>query len=233
MPATIDEVSLVGEATPSFEAFYENTHARLYTALCLVTGSRHEAEEVMQDAFVRVWERWDRVGRLEEPTGYLYRAAMNLVRSRYRRASLALRRTVGLVAGAHEPILVGLLEEDLACVAVDAELLHDLRRELRDGGLLLEGPSGLARGAADEVDLGDTGLQVPVRGLAEDPHLVRATDLVELGCVGEEARDAAAHSWSVGAPLPPVPYSRPGPTMERAILSTSVSSCRASTFKPL
>ena len=47
MPATIDEVSLVGEAAPSFEAFYENTHARLYTALCLVTGSRHEAEEVM------------------------------------------------------------------------------------------------------------------------------------------------------------------------------------------
>jgi hypothetical protein len=40
VPATIDEVSLVGEATPSFEAFYENTHARLYTALCLVTGSR-------------------------------------------------------------------------------------------------------------------------------------------------------------------------------------------------
>ncbi len=50
----------------------------------------------MQDAFVRVWERWDKVGRLEAPTGYLYRAAMNLVRSRYRRASLALRRTVGL-----------------------------------------------------------------------------------------------------------------------------------------
>ena len=96
VPATIGEVSLVGEATPSFEAFYENTHARLYTALCLVTGSRYEAEEVMQDAFVRVWERWDKVGRLEAPTGYLYRAAMNLVRSRYRRASLALRRTVGL-----------------------------------------------------------------------------------------------------------------------------------------
>ncbi len=91
------EVPLVRETTPSFEAFYENTHARLYTALCLVTGSRHEAEEVMQDAFLRVWERWERVGRLEEPTGYLYRAAMNLVRSRYRRASLALRRTIGLV----------------------------------------------------------------------------------------------------------------------------------------
>ena len=64
----------MGEATPGFEAFYENTHSRLYTALCLVTGSRHEAEDVMQEAFVRVWERWDKVGRLEAPTGYLYRA---------------------------------------------------------------------------------------------------------------------------------------------------------------
>jgi RNA polymerase sigma-70 factor (ECF subfamily) len=96
VPTTSDEVTPVGEAAPSFEAFYEDTHARLYTALCLVTGSRHEAEEVMQEAFVCVWERWDKVGRLDAPTGYLYRAAMNLVRSRYRRTSLALRRTVGL-----------------------------------------------------------------------------------------------------------------------------------------
>jgi RNA polymerase sigma-70 factor (ECF subfamily) len=96
VPATRDEVTPVGEAAQSFEAFYEDSHARLYTALCLVTGSRHEAEEVMQEAFVRVWERWDQVGRLDAPTGYLYRAAMNLVRSRYRRASIALRRTVGL-----------------------------------------------------------------------------------------------------------------------------------------
>jgi RNA polymerase sigma-70 factor (ECF subfamily) len=97
VPAASGEVTPVAEAAPSFEAFYEETHARLYTALCLVTGSRYEAEEVMQEAFVRVWERWDKVGLLETPTGYLYRAAMNIVRSRYRRASLALRRTVGLV----------------------------------------------------------------------------------------------------------------------------------------
>ena len=47
VPATSDEVTC-GETARSFEAFYESTHARLYTALCLVTGSRHEAEEVMR-----------------------------------------------------------------------------------------------------------------------------------------------------------------------------------------
>ena len=43
---------------------------------------------------MKVWERWDRVAGMAEPTGYLYRTAMNLFRKRYRRAALALRKTV-------------------------------------------------------------------------------------------------------------------------------------------
>jgi RNA polymerase sigma-70 factor, ECF subfamily len=61
-----------------------------------VTGNRHEAEEIMQDAYLKVWERWDRVGSLDDPAGYLFRTAMNGFRSRYRRASLALRKTMSL-----------------------------------------------------------------------------------------------------------------------------------------
>ena len=48
----------------------------------------------MQDAFLSVWERWERVGGMDDPVGYLYRTAMNLFRRRYRRAMLAVRRTV-------------------------------------------------------------------------------------------------------------------------------------------
>jgi RNA polymerase sigma-70 factor (ECF subfamily) len=62
----------------------------------LVTGNRHEADEVAQDAFVRVFERWDRVGALDDPTGYLFRVSMNVFRGRLRRASLGLRRAVFL-----------------------------------------------------------------------------------------------------------------------------------------
>ena len=76
----------------SFDAFFLDEHTRLFRALCLTTGSRQEAEEVAQDAFLRLWERWDRVGRMDDPVGYLYRTAMNLVRSRYRSATRALRR---------------------------------------------------------------------------------------------------------------------------------------------
>ena len=84
------------EATRMFEVFYEAEARTLFRRLWLVTGNHAEAEELMQDAFVRVWERWDRVGAMEDPTGYLYRIAMNLFRKRYRRALLAVRRTVGL-----------------------------------------------------------------------------------------------------------------------------------------
>lgn len=82
------------EATESFEEFFQTEHARLFGALTLVTGDRAEAEEIMQDAFLRLWERWDRVGRMDQPVGYLYRTAMNVFRNRRRRASLALRRTL-------------------------------------------------------------------------------------------------------------------------------------------
>jgi RNA polymerase sigma factor (sigma-70 family) len=80
----------------SFEEFVGAEHARLFRALYLVTGSRQEAEEIMQDAFLALWERWDRVGSMEDPTGYLFRTAMNIFRKRVRRALLALRRTVAL-----------------------------------------------------------------------------------------------------------------------------------------
>jgi RNA polymerase sigma-70 factor (ECF subfamily) len=92
VPVGPAEEADVGETAPSFEEFYEATFRRVFTALRLVTGDRHEAEEVAQDAFVRVFERWDRVGNLEDPTGYLFRISMKLFRSRYRRASLGLRR---------------------------------------------------------------------------------------------------------------------------------------------
>lgn len=79
-----------------FEDFFESEAKTLFRRLCAVTGNAAESEEIMQDAFLALWERWDRVGEMEEPTGYLYRTAMNVFRKRSRRATLALRRVVAL-----------------------------------------------------------------------------------------------------------------------------------------
>jgi RNA polymerase sigma-70 factor (ECF subfamily) len=77
---------------PGFEEFFQDHHARLFRALCMITGDRDEADEVAQVAFVKVWERWIRVSRMQNPTGYLYRVALNAARSRYRSTLRALKR---------------------------------------------------------------------------------------------------------------------------------------------
>jgi len=81
---------------PGFEAFFEAEYPRLARAMYLVTGNAQEAEEIAQDSFLAVWERWDRVRPMDDPTGYVYRTAMNRFRGRLRRAARAARRMVGV-----------------------------------------------------------------------------------------------------------------------------------------
>jgi RNA polymerase sigma-70 factor, ECF subfamily len=93
-PSVLASPNITAQAA-SFEDLVVGEQQKLYGALCLLTRDRGEAEDLMQEAFLRVWERWDRVGALEDPTGYLYRTALNLYRKRLRRAKVALRRAVG------------------------------------------------------------------------------------------------------------------------------------------
>ena len=119
VPAATAEEAGLAEHAESFEEFYEANQQRLFVAICLVTGNRHEAEEVMQDAFLRVFERWDRVSGLDDPASYLFRAAMNVFRNRYRRAKLAVRRTLTAAQAT----------DDLAAVETRDEVVR-LMREL-------------------------------------------------------------------------------------------------------
>jgi RNA polymerase sigma-70 factor (ECF subfamily) len=79
----------------TFEDFFELEQERLLRVLWMVTGSLQEAEDILQDAFLRVWERWPKVSSMESPTGYLHHAAMNIFRNRYRRAKLGIRKAIG------------------------------------------------------------------------------------------------------------------------------------------
>jgi len=75
-----------------FEDLFVSESRRLFGALCLIIGDPSEAEDVGQEAFVRVLERWERVESMVDPVGYLYRVAMNVFRSRRRRARVAAKR---------------------------------------------------------------------------------------------------------------------------------------------
>ena len=83
--------TLQGGSSHDFESFFIAHQEGLFRALWLVTRNRHEAEEIMQEAFVRMYERWSAV---RDPEAYLYRTAMNVFRSRLRRAAVALRKAV-------------------------------------------------------------------------------------------------------------------------------------------
>jgi RNA polymerase sigma-70 factor, ECF subfamily len=85
---------VVSEHVKAFEDFFHAHHERLLRAMYLTTGDRHEAEDLAQDAFVRVYERWERVRGVEDPVGYLYRVALNAHRSRLRRLAVAARKAV-------------------------------------------------------------------------------------------------------------------------------------------
>jgi RNA polymerase sigma factor (sigma-70 family) len=83
------------DLSSTFEAFVDAQTVRFHGALRLLTRDRAEAEDLMQDAYLKVWERWHHVRSLEDPTGYLYRTAMNLYRKRRRRAAVAIRHAIG------------------------------------------------------------------------------------------------------------------------------------------
>jgi DNA-directed RNA polymerase specialized sigma24 family protein len=90
----VEGVRVASRTATSFEVFFETERIRLYRVLFAITGSRQEAEDISQEASLRVWERWDRVAELDEPVGYLRRTAMNVFRDRRRRLLLGLKRVL-------------------------------------------------------------------------------------------------------------------------------------------
>jgi len=90
----IDEVLRPVPTPISFEEFFVAERTRLLQALIVITADRTDAEEILQDAFLKVLERWDRVSTMKSPVGFLYRVAMNIHRSRLRRAAASFRKTL-------------------------------------------------------------------------------------------------------------------------------------------
>jgi RNA polymerase sigma-70 factor (sigma-E family) len=67
---------------------YEAEHAGMVRLAHLLTGSVPTAEDLVQEAFVKVYERIDDVA---EPGAYLRRAVVNLATSHHRRRAVADR----------------------------------------------------------------------------------------------------------------------------------------------
>lgn len=70
-------------ATRGVADLFERRYADMVRVATLMVGANAVAEELVQDAFVRVQRNWGRIER--DPDGYLYRAVTNACRSHLRR----------------------------------------------------------------------------------------------------------------------------------------------------
>jgi RNA polymerase sigma factor (sigma-70 family) len=85
------------DLTSAFEDFFAAEHERLFKALYMLTGNRDEADDLAQEALLRAYERWDRVGTMDSPAGYVYRTALNLHRNRVRGLVVRARRVFAAI----------------------------------------------------------------------------------------------------------------------------------------
>jgi RNA polymerase sigma-70 factor (ECF subfamily) len=74
-PTGLSVVPEVVEAS-AFEEFFLAQHERLFQALYLLTGDRYEADDLAQEALLRAYERWDRIGVMDSPDGYVFRGGL-------------------------------------------------------------------------------------------------------------------------------------------------------------
>jgi len=128
-----------------FQPFFEREFAQLVRALVPTTASVGDAEEAVQEAMVRAYERWDRVSTLQSPAGYVYVTAINVHRrSRRRLGRLLFGRQVDVEAS-DAGLIDDFLERDLLVSRL--ALLPQANRD----ALLLVGWLGLGAAEAGEI----------------------------------------------------------------------------------
>jgi RNA polymerase sigma-70 factor (ECF subfamily) len=88
------EISVVEAAAPdrSFDELYRAHRPRIAKALAFSLGDVDLAAEATDEAFVRAYERWAKVQRLDRPEAWVYRVATNWATSVLRRRRRSAHR---------------------------------------------------------------------------------------------------------------------------------------------
>lgn len=73
-----------------FEAFYAATHRTMLRTLTAVTGNAQEAQDCVQEAYVRAATSWKKVRGHDSPEAWVRRVAMNLAYDGHRRRRVRL-----------------------------------------------------------------------------------------------------------------------------------------------
>lgn len=74
-----------------FDDFYRGTSHRLLQYAFAMTGDLGTAQDLVQEAYIRAWQRWSRVSRYDRPEGWLRLVVARLAADRWRRFGVARR----------------------------------------------------------------------------------------------------------------------------------------------
>jgi RNA polymerase sigma factor (sigma-70 family) len=85
-----------------FESFYRGSRQRVLGCVYLATGDLGEAQDAVQEAYVRVWQRWRSFGPDADPEAWVRLVATRIAISRWR--SLRSRARAYLRHGAAAPV---------------------------------------------------------------------------------------------------------------------------------
>jgi RNA polymerase sigma-70 factor (ECF subfamily) len=71
-----------------FDAFYAATAPSLVRQVHAFTGDLAEAQDCVQEAYARAWQRWSRISEYDVPAAWVRQVACRLATSRFRRAAV-------------------------------------------------------------------------------------------------------------------------------------------------
>ncbi|MEH0970846.1 SigE family RNA polymerase sigma factor [Micromonospora sp. CPCC 205546] len=85
-----------------FDEFYRGSRQRLLGFVYALTGDLAEAQDAVQEAYIRAWQRWPTVSGYEEPEAWVRVVASRIAVSRWR--SLRSRARAYLRHGVNESV---------------------------------------------------------------------------------------------------------------------------------
>ena len=75
-----------GRRAADFDAFYQGSNRRVLHQMYAMTGNLADAQELVQEAYARAWQRWSSVSTYDEPEAWVRTVAWRLAASRWRKA---------------------------------------------------------------------------------------------------------------------------------------------------
>jgi RNA polymerase sigma-70 factor, ECF subfamily len=140
----VDEVAI--------REFLHTSYPRLVAAVALTSGSRPAAEDAVQEALLRAWERSEKGDEIDSLEGWVTTVALNLVRSSLRRMRSERRARTRLHSPAlGEPPTADRVDVDRALAALPgrqrevAVLRYYLQLDTREVAAALEVSEGTVK----------------------------------------------------------------------------------------